>query len=141
LPVPAVRAEAEVGSGMSGSRAKVPRLLADPEVSVVVAGHRGRLGRMSTGLAGSALSAHGRWLVVLDNGEVAGGVARAAGLARAGRRRGRRAGFPRFAKKGRDRDRVTFTTSAIRVEPSRRHVTLPRIGTVRVHENTRRLEG
>lgn len=59
---------------------------------------------------------------------------------RAGTRAGRRVGFPKFAKKGRDRDRVTFTTGAIRVEPDRRHVTLPRIGTVRVHENTRRLE-
>ena len=49
-------------------------------------------------------------------------------------------GFPRFKRKGRDRDRITFTTGAIRVEPDRRHVTLPRIGTVRVHENTRRLE-
>jgi putative transposase len=35
---------------------------------------------------------------------------------------------------------VTFTTGAIRVEPDRRHVTLPRIGTVRTHENTRGLE-
>jgi putative transposase len=59
---------------------------------------------------------------------------------RAGTRAGRRVGFPRFAKKGRDRDRVTFTTGAIRVEPDRRHVTLPRIGCVRVHENTRRLQ-
>jgi putative transposase len=59
---------------------------------------------------------------------------------RAGKRAGRRAGFPRFAKKGRDRDRVTFTTGAIRVEPDRRHVTLPRVGTVRVHENPRRLQ-
>src|SRR5215813_1170502 len=59
---------------------------------------------------------------------------------RAGNRQGRRIGFPRFARKGRDHDRVTFTTGAIRVEPDRRHVTLPRIGTVRVHENTRRLE-
>jgi putative transposase len=59
---------------------------------------------------------------------------------RAGTRQGRRAGFPRFAKKGRDRDRVTFTTGAIRIEPDRRHVTLPRVGTVRVHENTRRLQ-
>jgi putative transposase len=59
---------------------------------------------------------------------------------RAGKRAGKRAGFPRFAKKGRDRDRVTFTTGPIRVEPDRRHVTLPRIGTVRVHENTRKLE-
>jgi putative transposase len=50
---------------------------------------------------------------------------------RAGIRAGKRAGFPRFAKKGRDRDRVTFTTGAIRVEPDRRHVTLPRIGTIR----------
>jgi putative transposase len=59
---------------------------------------------------------------------------------RAGKRPGKRAGFPRFARKGRDRDRVTFTTGAIRVEPDRRHVTLPRVGAVRVHENTRRLE-
>lgn len=59
---------------------------------------------------------------------------------RAGQRAGKRMGFPRFAKKGRDRDRVTFTTGAIRVEPDRRHVTLPRLGAVRVHENTRRLE-
>ena len=35
---------------------------------------------------------------------------------------------------------MTFTTGAIRVEPDRRHVTLPRIGTVRVHEDTRRLQ-
>ncbi len=59
---------------------------------------------------------------------------------RAGNRAGKQVGFPRFAKKGRDRDRVTFTTGAIRVEPDRRHVTLPRIGTVRTHENTRRLQ-
>jgi putative transposase len=59
---------------------------------------------------------------------------------RAGKRVGKRVGFPKFAKKGRDRDRVTFTTGAIRVEPDRRQVTLPRVGTVRVHENTRRLQ-
>ena len=35
---------------------------------------------------------------------------------RAGTRAGRPMGFPRFARKGRDRDRVTFTTGAIRVE-------------------------
>jgi putative transposase len=59
---------------------------------------------------------------------------------RAGKRQGRRVGFPRFAKKGRDRDRVTFTAGAIRVEPDRRHVTLPNVGTILVHENTRRLQ-
>ena len=59
---------------------------------------------------------------------------------RSGKRVGKRVGFPRFVKKGRDQDRVTFTTGAIRIEPDRRHVTLPRIGCVRVHENTRRLQ-
>ncbi len=59
---------------------------------------------------------------------------------RAGTRAGKRVGFPRFKKKGRDRDRVCFTTGAMRIEPDRRHLTMPVIGTVRVHENTRRIE-
>jgi putative resolvase len=65
-----VRVEAEVGSGMNGSRAKVRRLLADPKVTAVVVEHRDRLGRMNTELVEAALSAHGRRLVVLDAGEV-----------------------------------------------------------------------
>ena len=59
---------------------------------------------------------------------------------RSGKREGKRMGFPRFKKKRRDADRVTFTTGAMRVEPDRRHLTLPVIGTVRTHENTRRIE-
>jgi len=59
---------------------------------------------------------------------------------RAGKRAGKRVGFPRFKRKGRDADRVCFTTGAMRVEPDRRHITLPVIGTVRTHENTRRIE-
>lgn len=59
---------------------------------------------------------------------------------RAGTRAGKRVGFPRFKRKGRDQDRLTFTTGAMRVEPDRRHLTLPVIGTVRTHENTRRIE-
>ena len=59
---------------------------------------------------------------------------------RAGKRAGKRVGFPRFKKKGRDADRVCFTTGAMRIEPDRRHVRLPVIGTVGVHENTRRIE-
>jgi putative transposase len=35
---------------------------------------------------------------------------------------------------------VCFTTGAMRVEPDRRHLTLPVIGTVRTHENMRRIE-
>ncbi|HWF71304.1 MAG TPA: helix-turn-helix domain-containing protein, partial [Mycobacterium sp.] len=48
---------------------------------------------------------------------------------RAGKRAGKRVGFPRFKKKGRDQDRVSFTTGAMRIEPDRRHLTLPVIGT------------
>ena len=59
---------------------------------------------------------------------------------RSGKRDGKPMGFPRFKKKGRDADRVTFTTGAMRVEPDRRHLTLPVIGTVRTHENTRRIQ-
>jgi putative transposase len=59
---------------------------------------------------------------------------------RSGKHAGKRVGFPRFKRKGRDADRVCFTTGAMRVEPDRRHLTLPVIGTVRTHENTRRIE-
>ena len=65
-----VRSEAEVGSGMNGARTKARRLLSDPEVTVVVVEHRDRLGRMNTELVEAALSASGRRLVVLDDGEV-----------------------------------------------------------------------
>jgi putative transposase len=59
---------------------------------------------------------------------------------RSGNRDGKTMGLPRFTKKGRDRDRVAFTTAAVRVEPDRRHLTLAVIGTVRTQENTRRIE-
>lgn len=65
-----VRVEAEVGSGMNGSRAKVRRLLADAAVETVIVEHRDRLGRMNTELIEAALAAHGRRLVVIDGGEV-----------------------------------------------------------------------
>ena len=70
--LPVARVEAGAGSGMKGSRAKVRRLVPDPAVTVVVAGHRDRLGRMGTGLAGAALSAHNRGLVVPGTSEVTG---------------------------------------------------------------------
>jgi putative transposase len=54
---------------------------------------------------------------------------------RQGRRSGRRMGFPRFRKKGRGRESVSFTTGAIRVD-DQSHVVLPRIGRVRTHEPT-----
>ena len=64
------RVESEVGSGMNGARTKVRRLLADPKVTTIVVEHRDRLGRMNVELVEAALSAGGRRLVVLDEGEV-----------------------------------------------------------------------
>jgi len=59
---------------------------------------------------------------------------------RAGQIKGRKVGFPRFKKRGRDRDRFSFTTGVMRLESDRRHLTLPVLGTIRTHENTRRIE-
>jgi putative resolvase len=73
---PVVQVEAEVGSGVNGSRAKVRRLLSDPAVTVVAAGHRDRLGRVNTELAGAALAAHNRRLVVPGDSEVTGDLVR-----------------------------------------------------------------
>jgi putative transposase len=58
---------------------------------------------------------------------------------RAGRRKGRPMGFPRWKKKGRSRDTCRFTTGQIKVLPDRKHVQLPRIGILKTHESTRKL--
>ncbi|MGW8884697.1 IS607 family element RNA-guided endonuclease TnpB [Streptomyces sp. NPDC055749] len=54
---------------------------------------------------------------------------------RSGKRRGPKMGIPRFKAKRKARPACRFTTGTIRIEPDGRHVTLPRIGTVRLHEN------
>jgi putative resolvase len=69
--VPVVRVEAEVASGVTGRRPKLRRLLADPPMGTVVVTDRDRLARTNAELVEAALSAHGRRLVVLDDGEVA----------------------------------------------------------------------
>jgi IS605 OrfB family transposase len=56
-----------------------------------------------------------------------------------GRRKAPKVGFPQFKGKHRTRPSCRFTTGAIRVEPDRHHVTLPRIGRIRTHESTRKL--
>jgi putative resolvase len=61
---------------MNGSRVKVRRLLADPEVTTVVVEHKDRLGRMNTELVEAALAAAGRRLVILDDGEAADDLVR-----------------------------------------------------------------
>jgi putative transposase len=58
---------------------------------------------------------------------------------RQGQRPGRRVGFPQFKSRDRARMSVRFTTGAIRVEPDRRHVVLPRLAGIRTAESTRKL--
>lgn len=60
-------------------------------------------------------------------------------MSRRGERAGAAVGFPKFKPKHRSTRSVRFTTGAIRVEPDRHHVVLPRIGRVRTHESTRKL--
>ena len=59
------------------------------------------------------------------------------GDSRTGKRKGKRAGFPRFRSKRRARPSIRFTTGALRCEA--RHAVLPRIGRVKLHEDGRRL--
>jgi len=58
---------------------------------------------------------------------------------RTGKRAGRRVGFPRFKAKHRTVPSVRFTTGTIRVEPDRKHVVLPRLGRLKLHESARKL--
>jgi putative transposase len=56
---------------------------------------------------------------------------------RKGERKGKRLGFPRFKKRGKCRDSFRFSTGAMRCSGTT--VTLPRLGTIRTHESTRKL--
>lgn len=58
---------------------------------------------------------------------------------RTGKRAGRPVGFPRFKSRRRSTPAVRFTTGAIRVEPDRMHVVLPRLGRLKLHESARKL--
>jgi putative transposase len=56
---------------------------------------------------------------------------------RKGERKGRHLGFPRFKKRGKCRDSFRFGTGVMRCYGAT--VTVPRLGTVRTHESTRKL--
>src|SRR5690606_18294961 len=56
-----------------------------------------------------------------------------------GKRAGAKMGFPK-RKQRHSRLSCRFTTGTIRIEADRRHLTLPRLGTVRTCENTRKLD-
>ncbi|WFE54735.1 IS607 family element RNA-guided endonuclease TnpB [Micromonospora sp. WMMD1155] len=58
---------------------------------------------------------------------------------RSGKRAGRAVGFPRFKSRRRTTASLRFTTGAIRVEPDRTHVVLPRLGRMKLHESARKL--
>jgi putative transposase len=56
---------------------------------------------------------------------------------RKGERKGKRLGFPRFKKRGKCRDSFRFGSGVMRCAGAT--VTLPRLGTIRTHESTRKL--
>ncbi|GGQ91671.1 IS607 family element RNA-guided endonuclease TnpB [Streptomyces asoensis] len=56
-----------------------------------------------------------------------------------GQRKGKRVGMPRFKSKRKARLSCRFTTGVIRIDTDGRHVTLPRLGAIRVHEPTVKL--
>ncbi|MFJ8307429.1 MULTISPECIES: IS607 family element RNA-guided endonuclease TnpB [unclassified Streptomyces] len=58
---------------------------------------------------------------------------------KSGKRKGPKMGIPRFKSKRKALLTCRFTTGTIRIEPDGRHITLPRIGTVRLHEDASRL--
>ena len=66
----------EVGSGISGTRRKLARLLSDASATTVVVEHRDRLARFGVEHLVAALSAQGRRIVVVDEGEVADDLVR-----------------------------------------------------------------
>jgi putative transposase len=58
---------------------------------------------------------------------------------RKGARSGPRMGFPKFKAKSRVVLKFSFTTGAVRVDGDRKHVTLPRLGSIKTHESTCKL--
>jgi IS605 OrfB family transposase len=58
---------------------------------------------------------------------------------KSGKRKGPKVRFPKFKSKRAEAKSCTFTTGAIRIEPDRKHVTLPRLGTIKLHESARKL--
>ncbi|TDO48431.1 resolvase-like protein [Kribbella sp. VKM Ac-2527] len=68
--LPVTRVVCEVGSAVHGARPKLKRLLSDPDGSVIVVEHRDRPTRFGVDYIEAALSAQGRTVRVVDEGEV-----------------------------------------------------------------------
>lgn len=69
LGLPVAEVVTEVGSGLTGRRGKLHRLLSDPSAAVIVVEHRDRLARFGVEQLEAVLSQSGRRLVVLDLSE------------------------------------------------------------------------
>ncbi len=59
----------EVGSGLTGRRRKLLRILADPTVTGIVVEHRDRLARFGVEAVKAALEAQGRRIISVDSDE------------------------------------------------------------------------
>ena len=63
------RVVTEVGSGLNGRRRKLSALLADRDVATIVVTHRDRLARFGVEHLQAALSAQGRRIMIVEDGE------------------------------------------------------------------------
>lgn len=68
--LPVSRVVTEVGSALNGRRPQLMKLLADPQLSVIVIEHRDRLARFGFEYVEAALRAQGRRLVIAEMTEV-----------------------------------------------------------------------
>lgn len=59
----------EIGSGLSGRREKLVRLLSDSDTAIIVVEHRDRLARFGVEYIEAALHAQGRQILVVNEGE------------------------------------------------------------------------
>jgi putative resolvase len=64
------KAVTEIGSGLNGHRPKLLKLLADPNVSIIIVEHRDRLMRLGSEYVESTLRAQGRQLIVAEQSEM-----------------------------------------------------------------------
>lgn len=60
----------EISSGMNGKRAKLNKILKNPQNTTIIVEHRERLSRINFELIESTLSAQNRKIIVIDNNEV-----------------------------------------------------------------------
>ena len=60
---------AEVGVGLNGKRAKLQRLLADPQATTIMVEHQDRLARFGVEYLAAALAAQGRRIVAVEEAE------------------------------------------------------------------------